>query len=147
MSCFDQLDSNDTWGTHCMSLVSSEKYKLRKNHTLLDMYTADIDYVFECQLEERKLKCQFCKKRFDCRRFCQLCHEWDGIVTNSQRKKNIYCTAIRFCQRNLPYPKTECMTLDFLNSGVVDEEFMNFVESKEKVLFKTANEFRKVKLW
>ena len=39
------------------------------------------------------------------------------------------------------------MTLDFLNSGVVDEEFMNFVESKEKVLFKTANEFRKVKLW
>ena len=39
------------------------------------------------------------------------------------------------------------MTLDFLNSENVDGKFINFVEEKEKVLFKIADEFRKVKMW
>ena len=39
------------------------------------------------------------------------------------------------------------MTLDFLNSRNVDEKFINFVEEKEKVLFKVADKFRKVKMW
>ena len=71
MPCFGVLDSNDTWATHCMSLGYSKNHTLRKNHNLVSMYTADIDYieffnVFNCQLEERKLKCQFYKKCFDC---------------------------------------------------------------------------------
>ena len=103
--------------------------------------------VFNYQLEERKSKCQFCKKCFDCRRFRQLWYEWNGIVENSKRKQGIDCTVVRFCQRSLQYPKTECMTLDFFNSGNVDEKLINFVEEKEKFLFKIADEFRKVKMW
>ena len=64
-----------------------------------------------------------------------------------KEERGIYCTAVRFCQRNLQYSKTECMTLDFLNSENVDGKFINFVEEKEKVLFKIADEFRKVKMW
>ena len=135
-----------------MSLVCSKNHTLRKNHDLLSMYTADMDYVeffnvFNYQLEERKSKCQFCKKCFDCRRFQQLWYEWNGIVENSKRKQGIDCTVVKFCQRNLQYPKTECMTLDFFNSGNVDEKLINFVEEKEKFLFKIADEFRKVKMW
>ena len=37
--------------------------------------------------------------------------------------------------------------LDFLNSGNVDEKCINFVVEKEKVLFKIADKFRKVKMW
>ena len=74
MPSFGVLDSSDTWATHCMSLVCSKNHTLRKNHNLLSMYMADMDYVeffnvFNCQLEERKLKCQFYKKCFDCLRF------------------------------------------------------------------------------
>ena len=74
MSCFNVLDSSDAWSNHCMSLVCSKNHTLRKNRNLLSMYTADMDYVeffnaFNCQLQERKLKFEFCKKRFDCRRF------------------------------------------------------------------------------
>ena len=55
MPCFSVLGSNDTWPTHCMSLVCSKNHTLRKNHNLLSMYTADMDYVeffnvFNCQL-------------------------------------------------------------------------------------------------
>ena len=39
------------------------------------------------------------------------------------------------------------MTIDFLNSSYVDEKFIKFVEEKEKVLFRIANQFRKVKMW
>ena len=74
--------------------------------------------VFNCQLQDRKLKCQFCKKCFDCRRFRQLCYEWFGIVKNSRRKDGIYCTVVRFCQRNLRYQKTQCMTLDFFKKWI-----------------------------
>ena len=137
-----------------MSLFCSGRHNLRKNHILHDMYSASMGYVefldvlnFERQLEKRKFKCQFCKTCFDCRRFCQLCYKWNGIVTNSNRQKGIYCTTIRFCQRNLRYPKTDCMTIDFLNSSYVDEKFIKFVEEKEKVLFRIANQFRKFKMW
>ena len=68
-------------------------------------------------------------------------------MKNSRKKQGIYCTAVKFFQRNLHYPKIECMRLDFLNSGNVDEKCINFVEEKEKVLFKIAGEFRKVKMW
>ena len=69
---------------------------------------------------------------FDCRRFKILCYDWYGIVANSNRKYGIYCTAVKFCQPNLRYPKTECMTVHFLNSGVVDEDFTNFVKKMKK---------------
>ena len=87
MSRFNVLDSNDSWSNHCMSLVCSKNHTLRKN--LLSMYAADMDYVeffnvFNCQLQERKLKCQFCKKCFHCKRFRQLCYEWFGIPKNSK---------------------------------------------------------------
>ena len=152
MPGFGVLDSNDMQATHCMSLVCSKNHTLTKNHNLHSMYVADMDHVkffnvFNCQLEERKLKCQCCKKCFDCRRFRQLCYELNGVGENSRRKQGIYCTAVRFYQRNLQYPKTDCMTLDFLNSRNVDEKFINFVEEKEKVLFKVADKFRKVKMW
>ena len=39
------------------------------------------------------------------------------------------------------------MTVDFLNSRPVNEEFINFVIKNEKILFVIANQFRKVKVW
>ena len=118
-----------------MSLVCDETYKLRKNHIYLDMYTSDMDYVqffdvFDCQLKERKIQCGFCKVCFNCKRFLLLCYQWDGMVCNSNRKNGIYCTAVRFCQRNLKYHKTECMTLDFFSGGPVQKDFINFIEKK-----------------
>ena len=65
----------------------------------------------------------------------------NGIVKNSRRKQGIYCTVVR----NLQYPKTECLTLDFLNSGNVDEKFKNFVEEKEKVFLKLQTNLEKLK--
>ena len=135
-----------------MSLVCDETYKLRKNHIYLDMYTSDMDYVqffdvFDCQLKERKIQCGFCKVCFNCKRFRLLCYQWDGIVCNSNRKNGIYCTAVRFCQQNLKYPKTECMTLEFFSGGPVQKDFINFIEKKEKILSEIANKFRNVKVW
>ena len=150
-SFFGKIDDNDSWEGNCMSLVCEENHKLRKNPKL-DMYTSDMDYVqffnvFECQLNERKRQCGFCKNCFNCRRFKLLCYQWDGIILNSNRKYGNHCTAVRFYLRKLKYPKAQCMTLDFLSSGPVHEEFQNFVEEKEKILFDIANEFRKAKVW
>ena len=55
--------------------------------------------VFKCQLQEKKQKCGFCKKCFNCMRFRQLCYEWHDIVCNSNRRYGICCTAVRFCQQ------------------------------------------------
>lgn len=122
---FPKIDEN-----HCMNLACHQNHKIRKNGKKLGMYRSDMSYiesfeVFKCQLRERKQSCNFCKKCFDCRRFKILCYDWYGIVTNSNRKYGIHCSAMRFCQRNLRYRKTECMTVDFLNSGVVDKDFIN----------------------
>ena len=148
---FGKTDDNDSWQGNCMSLVCEENHKLRKNPKL-DMHISDMDYaqffdVFEYQLNEREEQCVFCKKCFNCRRFRLLCYEWHRTILNSNRKNGIYCTAVRFCKQNLRYPKTQCITLDFLNSRPVDDEFKNFVEKKEKIIFDIANEFRKVKVW
>ena len=48
--------------------------------------------------------------------------------------------------RNLQYPKTERLTLDFLNSGNVDEKFKNFVAEKEKVFLKLKTNLEKLKV-
>ena len=118
-----------------MSLVCDETYKLRKNHIYLDMYTSDMDYVqffdvFDCQLKERKIQCGFCKVCFNCKRFRLLCYQYNGIVCNSNRKNGIYSTAVQFCQWNLRYPKTQCMTLDISSSGLV-ERFYRFYWKKQ----------------
>ena len=39
------------------------------------------------------------------------------------------------------------MAIDILNSGVVDDEFINFVEEKENILFEIITEFRKARVW
>ena len=39
------------------------------------------------------------------------------------------------------------MTLDFLSSGPVDDEFIKYFEEKEKIFFQTADKFRKAKVW
>ena len=149
---FEKIGDNDLWEGNCMSLVCDETHKLRKNHIHLGMYTSDMDYVqffdvFDCQLKERKTQCGFCKVCFSCKRFRLLCYQWDGIVFSSNQKNEIYCTAVWFCQQNLKHPKTDCRTLDFLSSGPVDNDFINFIEEKEKILLEIANEFQKVKVW
>lgn len=39
------------------------------------------------------------------------------------------------------------MTIDILNSGVVDNAFITYVKEKEKILFEVLNEFRKLRVW
>ena len=112
-----------------MSLICDETHKLRKNYIHLHKYTSGMDYVW-LPLKERKMQCGFCKVCFNCKRFLLLCYQWDGMVCNSNRKNGIYYTAVRFCQRNLKYPKTECMTLDFFSGGPVQKDFINFIEKK-----------------
>ena len=68
-------------------------------------------------------------------------------MKHSNRRYKIYVTRLRFCQRNFCYPKTQCMAIDILNSGVVDDEFINFVEEKENILFEIITEFRKARVW
>ena len=149
---FHKNDDNDTFENHCMSVVCKQNHMIRKKEMKLGMYTCDMPYIslFEvlmCQLRERERQCNFCKLCFDCRPFKILCHDWGGIIRNSNRKYRTYCTAVRFCQRNLKYPKTQCMTVDFLNSGVVDEDFFNFVEKNERIFFETGDKFRRAKVW
>lgn len=46
-----------------------------------------------------------------------------------------YCTALRFCSRNLRY-STNFPTVDFLTRRTVDEDFPKRVKEKEKILYK-----------
>lgn len=135
-----------------MSLHCNQNHMVRKNEKKLEIYTCNMPYVsffeiFMGQFRERKQRCNFWKLSFDCRRFKILCYDWDGIVVNSNQKHGIYCTVVRFCQRNVKYPKRQCMTIDCLNSGPVDEDFINFVEKNEIILFETANELRRASVW
>ena len=123
-----------------MSLVCKQNDMVRKNEMKLGIFTCDMPYVsffevFMCQLREREQQCNFCKLRFNSRRFKILCYNWDGIIRNSNRNHKIYWTAVRFCQRSLNY-RTQCMTVDFLKSGVVDDDFINFVEKNENIFLK-----------
>ena len=73
-----------------MSGECSENHLLRKNYRMLNMFTANFDYgqifdVFNCQLQERKQTCGFCKQCFDCKRFKFLVFDWYNIVCNSNR--------------------------------------------------------------
>ena len=144
---FRKIDDNDTFENHCMSLVCKQNHMVRKNEIKLGIYTCDVPYVnffevFMCQLREREQQCNFCKLRFNCRRFKILCYDWDGIIRNSNRNQKIYCTAVRYFQINLNYC-TQCMTVDFLNSGVVDDEFINFVEKNENFFLKLQTNLKR----
>ena len=115
---FCSLDSNDKWESDCGSVCSPENHHIRKNYLSLDMFTADMTYeefqnVFDCYLEERKFKCGFCLSCWDCRRFPHLYFEYENIVLNSHREDMTYCTAVRFCSRNLRY-STNFRSVDFL---------------------------------
>ena len=140
---FRKINDNDTFENHCMSLVCKQNHMVRKSEMKSGIYTCEMPYVsffevFMCQLREIEQQCNFCKLCFNCRHFQILCYNWDGIIRNSNRNHRIYCTAVRFYL-------TQCMTVDFLNSGVVADDFINFVEKNESFFFKLQTNLEKQK--
>ena len=71
--------------------------------------------------------------------------EWNCEKLNDKTEGLLYCGKI--LPKKFAISKNWVYDLDFLNSGNVDEKFINFVVEKEKVLFKIADKFRKVKMW
>lgn len=148
---FCSLDSNDKWESDCGSVCCPENYHIRKKLSFAWYVYSGYDLRriskrFWLLLEERKFKCGFCLNCWDCRRFRHLCLEYENIVLNSHREDMSYCTALRFCSRNLRY-STNFPTVDFLTRRTVDEDFPKRVKEKEKILYKVINRFRKQKLW
>ena len=90
----------------------------------MDMNYVEFQQVFDCYLNQRRTVCKNKKKGFNCKRFKSLCGEYFNITLLSNRKFDIYVTAVRFNARNWKYPKTQAMTLDILNSRKIDDSFL-----------------------
>ena len=146
------LDSNDKWIDECGSICCFKKHNIRVNKALtypgiIDMNYVEFQQVFDCYLNHRRTACNFCKKCFDCKRFKLLCGEYFNITLLSNRKFDIYVTAVRFNARNWKYPKTQAMTLDILNSHIIDDSFQLKIKKGEEKIHEVINEFRKANVW
>ena len=54
---------------------------------------------------------------------------------------------MRFNARNWKYPKTQVMTLDILNSHIIDDSLQLKIKKGEEKLHEVINEFRKANVW
>ena len=109
----------------------------------MDMNYVEFQQVFNCYLNERKTVCDFCKKCFDCKRFKLLCGEYYTITELSNRKFDIFVTAVRFNAHSWMYPKMQAMTLDILNSRKIDDSFLLKIKKGEKQFQEVINELLK----
>ena len=148
---FWKLDRNDEWVRSCGSTECSQNHNIGRNavmfpSTCMDMNWPDFLDVLDCYRLQRVAACQFCKKCSDCRRFKLLCAEAETITLNSwQQRCKSFVVAVRFSSLNQKHPKTLPMTVDILNTVIInDDEEKLYKEKEQKILYeKIINKYKR----